>query len=468
MENKQKEQIKERMWNLYRNISLNENGQVTNIQFCKEMQILPQENGSMGLEEDIYIVEKEIKIQKDVKEKTYELYLEEGQRVALISRDGEIIFDEAYIELLKERYKNLFKQIKIEETKITIDEVLEENKEKEQVEMTEEEIKEEEKNQSEQKENEENFQEETNENEEMKEISKVTGISEKEMRACTKINPNEKITDTENFYDIIPNSREYEKIYVVASNRNTKGNSKFHFVGVTKDGIAEQIEGLEPTEGINTSKEVISINRDGSEVKEKQVSALFKVGDYNKGFSVSIGDYGIIEAEYVRRTQSNQYISSNINTTTQKPTTKEVKEFMSDTRNPYIKDNADKAEEQIEEKESEKTSIKNIDDNEYNDTIPDVDEEIKLDNGNVTTIRKEAEKLGISIEAYVRKCEEEPEDTIQEKIKKTNKKIIEEDITGDDENEGERTEVEKDVIEEDEDEIGRTPWGDAYKRMNRI
>lgn len=449
MKEKEIEVVKQRIVNLYNNISKEENEKITNIKFCEEMIIVPQKQDNIALAEDIYVVEKEVQITKDIKEKRVELYIEEGQRVAIISEDGSVMFDEAYIDILKQRYKNLFKMIKIEEAKVSVEDISKENEEKERVEMKEEELEEKQKEQSSQ-------QNQAGENnyEEIQKIAKVTGIRKEEMKACTEFDPNEKITSTENFYDILPNIKQYEKIYIVASNKNTKGNSLFHFVGITKDGMAEQIEDLEPTEGINTSKEVISINRDGTEIKEKQVSALFKVGNDNKGFSVSIGNYGVIEAEYVRRSNDNKYISSNINTRTQKITTREVEEFMSDTRNPYIEDNVDKAEKQINEKENEKTNIENIDDNEYNDIIQDVDEEIELDNGKTTTIRREAEKAELSIEEYVRRCEEERADTIQEKIEKVNEQREEE----------KKQELAKE-FEEEEGE--RTPWGDAYRRMSR-
>lgn len=447
MENKKIMEIKEKIFNLYKNLSLEENEKVSNIQFYKEMQILPQGNASFGIEEDLYIVEKEVEIQEDIKEKIYELYLEEGQRVAIISKDGEIIFDESFLEFLKERYKNLYTYMNIEEAKLNIKDVLEKNKDKEQVEMEQEELEENNKEQV-KEEDKENVQEKTHDEE--KQIEKATGIKKEELRASAKINPNQKITYTENFYDIVPGSEKYTEIYVVASNANTKGNSRFCFIGITKDGMAEQIEGLEMTEGTNPTEEVISINRDGSEIKEEQVSALFKIGNYNRGLAVSIGSTGIIEADYVRRTPDDKYISSKINTTTnQIYTTKEVENFMSHERNAWIQDNVDKATEQIEESQSEKTNIKNIDDNEYNDTILDVDEEIKLDNGQVTTVRKEAERMGIELDEYVRRCEQEKAATIQEKIEEVNEELKEE------------------LQEEIEEEEERTPWGDAYRRMNR-
>lgn len=462
MKEKEIEQVKEKISNLYDNLSfnLNENEKVADIKYYRELDIVPQEGSKMGLSENIYLVKREIVKEKEETKEIYELYLEDGQKVAEISENGEIIFDEAYIQLLKERFKELYYKIGIEERKINVKELFEKSEEKETLEMLEEEIIENKKEQEEKEESKEQLEDEENKEEELedenteelKEVAKATGMQEKDVRACTKINPAEKITDTESFYDIVPSTKKYEKIFVVASSKDTKGNSKFHFVGVTKDGEAEQIEELEQTEGVNTSKEVISINRDGSEVKEKQVSALFKVGNYNKGFSVSIGDYGVIEAEYIRRTPENKYIGSNINTTTQKPTIKEVKEFMSDTRNPYMQNNVDKAEEQIEEMESEKTNIRNIDDNENNDVVVDVDEEIKLDNGNITTIRKEAEKLGIELEEYVRRCEEVQADTIEEKIEQVNDEIEEE----------RRQETQNEI---DEDDGQRTPWGDAYNRM---
>ena len=52
-----------------------------------------------------------------------------------------------------------------------------------------------------------------------------------------------------------------------------------------------------------------------------------------EGFSVTIGQYGIIETTYIRRSPNeNKYIGSTVNSSTQKPTTREVQEFMNDSR----------------------------------------------------------------------------------------------------------------------------------------
>ena len=85
----------------------------------------------------------------------------------------------------------------------------------------------------------------------------------------------------------------------------------------------------------------------------------------------------------------------------QRPTKKQVQELMNEhnTTKSDLKETVRNMEEQMNEIET--TDIRNTDDNPYNDVAPDIYEEIKLHDGEtVTTIAKEAEKLGMSIDDY--------------------------------------------------------------------
>lgn len=263
----------------------------------------------------------------------------------------------------------------------------------------------------------EDIEEPKSEEENIEKIARSSGLSKDDIKSCSTINPKERITDAESFEDIANISGRYVNIYVVSSNRNTEGNSRFAFWGLTPDGQVEQIQGLEERDGVNTGKSIYSINRDGSRVTEQQTSALFTLPNGREGFSVTIGQYGIVETTYIRKSpEENKFIGSSINSSTQKPTTREVQEFMNDSRttDKDLKEIIDKTEHQLNE--TTITHIRNIDENANNDKAIDVDAEIKLHDGTVTTLRKEAEKLEMSPEEYREEFAKTQGDCFSDKI----------------------------------------------------
>lgn len=204
----------------------------------------------------------------------------------------------------------------------------------------------------------------------IEEFARKAGIQLSDVKSCSSLDPTEKITDEKSFEDITKTKGMYTKVFMVASNSQTKGNSRFAFWGVTPKGKVEQIEGLEEREGTNTGKEIYVINEDGSCVKEKQTTALFTLEGMQEGFSITIGQYGILEAEYLRKSSTeNKYIGSSINTTHQRPTRKQVQEFMNDgkTNKQELDESIEKTEGQLSV--SPTTRIENIDNNPNNDII---------------------------------------------------------------------------------------------------
>ena len=164
-------------------------------------------------------------------------------------------------------------------------------------------------------------------------------------------------------------------------------------------------------------------------IKEKQTSALFLLGNNKEGFSVTIGQYGMIEIDYIRKDpKQNKYIGVTLNTEHEKPTTREVQEFMNDTKTTdgELTGVIAKTEHQIDEHRSETTKLQNIDDNPNNDQAIDIDEEVEMHDGSVTTIRKEAEKFDMSPEDYIKYFEEAEGECSSEKIENANIKIEEE------------------------------------------
>lgn len=278
------------------------------------------------------------------------------------------------------------------------------------------------------------------EEENIAKIAQSSGLTKDDIKSCSTINPKERITDAESFENIANVTGQYTKIFVVSSNRNTEGNSRFAFWGLTPDGRAEQIPGLEERDGVNTGKSIYSINRDGSRVAEEQTSALFTLPGGKEGFSVTIGQYGVVETTYIRKSPAeNKFIGSSVNSTTQKPTTREVQEFMNDSRttDKDLQKTIEKTEHQLNE--TNETHIRNIDDKANNDVAIDIDAEIKLHDETVTTLRKESEKLGMTPEEYRNKFEETKGDCFSDKIEtiRIEHGVPDDaDIDTDDENEG--------------------------------
>ena len=299
-----------------------------------------------------------------------------------------------------------------------------------------------------------NEQEPKNDEESMEQIAKQAGITKDDIKSCSTIDPHERITDQKSFEDIANVTGKYSKIFVVSANSQTRGNSLYSFWGMTQDGKMESVQGLEERQGVNTGKSIYSINRDGSQVKEQQTSALFTMPNQREGFSVTIGQYGIIETTYIRRSPTeNKYIGSTVNSSTQKPTTREVQEFMNDSRttDAELKKTIDKTEHQLGE--TSETKLRNVDDNPNNDIEIDMDQEITLHDGTTTTLAKEAELLNIAPDEYKQHFAEIEADCYADKVELIREEQAEEQA--------------KERAEEHAERAERSLENDAWERIRK-
>lgn len=418
-----KKKIEEQMMSIYEGYQQPEGNPITFISYYNQLILQNVQGQAMYGLQDIYPVG--LDGTKKMEKNRIILY-QEGIEIAEIDENSNIIFSQDYLMQMKEISPEIYlilQQINGQHFELPAiqerDPKLPDLGEKRKVEnftMTKEELElqkgmQREKNQAMEQE------EPKSEEENMEKIAQKAGITKDDIKSCSTIDPQEKITDEESFENIANITGKYTKIFVVASNGQSKDNSRFAFWGLTPDGEVEQIPGLEERQGVNTGKSIYAINRDGSEVKEQQTAALFTMPNQKEGFSVTIGQYGIVETTYIRKSpEENKFIGSAINSSTQKPTTREVKEFMNDhrTTDREIQETIDKTEHQLEE--TEETNIRNIDDNPNNDVALDIDAEIEMHDGTVTTLRKEAEKLNISPEEYAKTFEETIGDCPSDKI----------------------------------------------------
>lgn len=309
----------------------------------------PKEEEKEPEEKFLYVVLK----QKDEKQE-YEIYAD-NMLIAKENEDGIIEVTEEF----KQKYKNINSIYKVLSTD-----------EKESLNELEKEISKDEKEKTPKKQEEKSSkkqEDELSEEEEKREkVAQKQGVRPEDIRGYRQIDPNQKITDKESLKDIFPEAKDFSEIIV------TCVGDTFTFMGIDKDGNMQEFNRLKPTQGINTGKTVMSINKDGSKVEEKQVKALVLDGkNLTQGLSVKIGQYGIIEADYIRRSKTeNKYMSIPLQTDrdgTQK-VEYDVRKTMNRAKNTDITDEYDRAKQELEAHPDEKITTKDIDENPNNDS----------------------------------------------------------------------------------------------------
>lgn len=422
MENKEAKELKQIVLDINNNVKANleEGEELENIVYYKDFEF---EQAGI-LEKDLFLV----KINnKEDNTSEYQIFDKEQNLVAIADNKGRLQFTPEYIENLRNIDENYFltlnlddienfeipEKLEREDRYFSKDELedLEAEKRVEDVKefMGDDEIK---------------SYTEADTNKEIV-FDKITNKQE--------IDPYEKVTGTENLADMIPEIKEkgYVKIGVVYSNAGKGQSGMFSFVGITADGQIGTIDSLENLEGTTTGQTITSINsRDGSVVQEEQVQGMLQIegrssmNGTEEYLSVRIGQYGIIEVDYVRaelsRNEEKRYISAPIETRSQMPTSKEVKDFMDRSKNVDMKDELKKAEPEIER--DGETRMENIDETASNDKLGP-DDIIVLENGDETTLRKEAEKAKVSVEEFMRKYEERSGKTPDEKLEEIHEEI---------------------------------------------
>ena len=226
------------------------------------------------------------------------------------------------------------------------------------------------------------------EQERIEEVAKESGIIAKELEKMSEIDSkkeiekistkseidtNRKVTDKETMASILNvQDKGYKKIAIIYSDKmQDNGNTtRFSFVGIKEDGTAEKIDTIEQAYGRNPSKEINSVNRDGSKVEQEQVNSIYRIkGKKETQIAVDIGAMGTIEPYLVRTpAQDNEEaISIPIETHNVRPTTRETRELMNEQRNPRVKEEIQRAKEH-QELRCDDISLKDIDDNPNNNT----------------------------------------------------------------------------------------------------
>lgn len=428
MSSKNKKEVIENMVSISANIKerlAQDRKKIEDISYYKDIKFKGTNFGIEGAYvvkiKDDNVPEKEVNFRKEDNLKQafiYEIYDENNNLIASVNEHGEVIFDQIYMESLKEKNGPYFNQLDLEDAEF---ELLEEEQ-KDAITIKKDEL------------------EKIENDKKLEKISRLTG--EKDIKSYSEMKTEQKplfdkltnkqeldadvrVTQTETLADMIPEIKEkgYVKIGVVYSNPEKGQNGRFSFVGITRDGEIGTIDSLENTEGTTTGQTITSINsRDGSKVEEEQVAGMVRINGRKRAgqeemLSVKVGQYGILEVDYVRAELSEgketRYLSGQVETQSLKPTTRDVREFMDRNRNTNMEDELKRARPEINR--DGETRIENIDDTASNDIVGP-DDILVLENGTETSIRKEAAKAKVSVEDFVRRYNERWGNTPDEKI----------------------------------------------------
>lgn len=236
------------------------------------------------------------------------------------------------------------------------------------------------------------------------------------------INLDKKITETKTFRELVPELKEKG---IVDVRVRRVDNTRFEFIGINNAGEIVRLESLEQTEGTNPNEDIIKVNEDGSSVEKEKTMTMLKIKpgeneqNSNEGFAITLGKYGIPEVSYYRRAkETDEYTSIpvNLKNTNQKNTDLEVRRYMEKSRNVTVDDNIKRANSEIEQSEDEGTTLDNIDDNPYNDTLTDEKE---------IMIQKAASRCKVSIESFKEELEKVNGETLKERIEATEEEINE-------------------------------------------
>ena len=426
----------ENMLNLSEKLSegLKQQGQeIDNIGYYKDFEF----KGSGLAVNDVFIVKlkdsenKEAKSRENEKGKEkelYEIYDKDNNLIATVNEAGEIQFELAFIEELRNINEEYFDTLELENAEFELPDELE----KDDLVLTKDEL------------------EEKQIDKKLNAVGKVIGNEKidsyseiktdqtplfEDLTNEQEIDANVRVTQTETLPDLIPELKEkgIVKVGVVYSDFSN-GQGRFSFVGIDKDGQIHQLDSLDNIDGTTTGQKVTSINSiDGSVVEQEQVAGMVRLSDRTNTngeeeyLSVRQGDYGIIEVDYVRadlsKSEDERYISAPIETDRVYPTTREVRDFMDRSQNPEMDEELDRANSEIAR--DDETSIENIDDTASNDYVTP-DDIIVLEDGSKTTLREEALKAKVSPEKFTRRYNEMGGKTPDEKIDEIQDEIVEE------------------------------------------
>ena len=301
----------------------NSKAKVGKIVYYKDFEVVKgDESHSAFSEQDIFVVTRKIE-QDGLKLEYYEIYDENCSLIANTDGMGEITYSDEYIKKLGPAYSYMG----LKDRKMYL------NREDEFIvnDKPTKDLTPEEKQESKEKQNE--YEKRKLDNVEPAIVEDDLGIDRKSITYCQEIKD-------ERFFDLVPESKEFSRTGMLVL---VKG--EFMIVGM-KDGKFQPYTSIEPSKPtLKTSKD---LDRDGSNIKDEGISGVLRFKQNREyDFAANIEADGRVEFQMLRRNlETNEIISSDLQTSTQFRASSDVEELMSKAKNEEVVEAMEKLNEQ--------------------------------------------------------------------------------------------------------------------------
>lgn len=441
MEIDKSNEIKEAMANIYTQIAeRKDKSQISNITYYKELAF----DSARFIENDVFVTKLNRENGKKGVEEVYEIYNKDGDLVATVDKAGKIHFSPEYIEKLRQEYQEYFEMLNLDNAVLELPEEIKERnitlqpeeleKEKKKEKQDEKGKEDEEKTEEEEEEQEQEKLDPQEENQEQKAIAKKKGIPENNVLI---------VRDNSNFYKDHP---EVERDLIFSRDKD----------GLVKAEYIDENGELQPSKYIMPSttgirQETVSIGSDGNPVTKESPQQVMQTRNLtgrdqdirDVRINIKFDTYGYLYAEEARQGKKEEWASQAIEVIGR----------------PYNSS-------QVNEKTSIRTGV--ADPDRETGTYSSVEKTGLIQDGvqyDEMHLMQHSEEI---IEEFIKDGYQR-----KEAVEIFNYMIGEEILTEKEakervnENIKEREKIQEKEQERDDDDEGRTPWGDAEARDSR-
>lgn len=433
MEIDKSNEIKEAMANIYTQIAeRKDKSQISNITYYKELAF----DSARFIENDVFVTKLNRENGKKGIEEVYEIYNKDGDLVATVDKAGKIHFLPEYIEKLRQEYQEYFEMLNLDNAVLELPEELEkEIQEKQDKKGNEEEEKaEEEEEEAEEEEEKTEEEEEKAEDQEQKAIAKKKGIPENNVLI---------VRDNSNFYKDHP---EVERNLIFSRDKD----------GLVKAEYIDENGELQPSKYIMPSttgirQETVSIGSDGNPVTKESPQQVMQTRNLtgrdqdvrDVRINIKFDIYGYPYLEEARQGNEGEWTSQAIEVKGRPTNSSQVNEITSIRTGVADPDRETGMYSSVEKTGLIQDGVQ-YDEMHFMQHSEEIIEKFIKDGYQ----RKEAVEIFNYMIGEEVLTEKEAKERVNENIKK-------------------REKIQEKEQERDDDDEGRTPWGDAEARDSR-
>lgn len=434
MEIDKSNEIKETMANIYTQIAEREDKstQISNITYYKELAF-----DSVGfIENDVFVTKLSRENDKKGTEEVYEIYNKNGDLVATVDEVGKIHFLPECIENLRQEYQKYFELLNLDNAVLELPEEIKEGSITLGLEELEREVPKKEEKQGEKGEEKEGEENKLNQQEA---IAKKKGIPKNNVLI---------VKDNSNFYKDHP---EVERNLIFSRDEN----------GVIKAEYIDENEELQPSKYIMPSttgirQETVSIGSDGNPVTKESPQQVMQTKNLTGRdedirdirINIKFGPYGYLDIEEARLGTNGEWAAHDIEVTGRDDNSSKVNEETSIKTGVADPNKETRTYSSVEETGLAQDGVQYDEMYLMQHSEEIIDKFIKYGYQ-----RKEATEIFNYMIGEETLTEEEAKERVNENIKEREERE-------------ERKEIQKEQERDDDDE-GRTPWGDAEARGSR-